>query len=116
MIRLSEVEYHCMPLIISGLRDYHIYTGANRMDNCETCCNGGWGGYCDNDLFIRFEDRLGNACQTRWLTNNMRVKRGQHGTNGDDAFDGSSWDSFNWSEALCASGNGFYVPNKVKSH
>ena len=84
------------------------------MDNCETCCNGGWGGYCDNDLFMRFEDRLGSACQTRWLTNNMRVKRGQQGTNGDDAFDGSSWDSFNWSEALCASGNGFYVPNKVK--
>ena len=64
---------------ILGLRDYHLYTGSETMDNCDTCCNGhyyGAGGYCDNDLRLRFEDRLGNVCETRWLTNFMRWKRG----------------------------------------
>ena len=88
------------------------------MDNCATCCNGhhyGAGGYCDNDLFLRFEDRLGNACQTRWLTNNMRWKRGNNLKNKDDAFDGkNTWESFTWTDAYCAKDNGFYVPNKVK--
>ena len=87
------------------------------MDNCATCCNGyyyGAGGYCDNDLILRFEDRLGNGCQSRWLTNFMRWKRGNTRKNKDDAFDGEGWEGFVWTDALCAKDDGFYVPNKVK--
>ena len=86
------------------------------MDNCKTCCNGethGADGYCDNDMHLWFQDRLGNTCSTRWLTNNRRWHDGNNGENEDDAFDGAGWDGWTWSEAGCANSNGFYVPNKV---
>ena len=83
------------------------------MDNCETCCSGGAGGHCDNDMFLRFEDKLGNACQTRWLFNNRRWHDGNDGKNENDAFDGGVWDGWTWTDALCAVNHGFYVPNKV---
>lgn len=76
-------------------------------------CTGGWGGYCKNDLIVYFRNKVGAYCQTNWLFNNARVQRGQHGDNGNDAFDSSGWDCFSWSQVNCVSGNGFYVPNKV---
>ena len=87
------------------------------MDSSANGCNGdtyGWGGHCDNDLLIWFQDRMGRACQSRWLVNNWRVKYGQLGTNGDDAFDSHEWDWFDWREAGCIKEDGLDVPNKVK--
>ena len=87
------------------------------MDNCETCCNGNvhsWGGHCDNDMRIRFEDKLGRSCTSNWLVNNHRVKHGRNGLNvAGDAFDFDGWVGFNWNEAGCANGAAFDVPNQV---
>ena len=76
-------------------------------------CTGGWHGYCKHDLRVYFQNKVGDACGTRWLFNNARVQRGQHGKNRDDAFDSEGWDCFSWNEVDCVKGNGFYVPNKV---
>ena len=84
------------------------------MDNCATCCTKGSSGRCDNDLYMRFYDRLGRACSTRWLVNNWRWHYGREGTNGNDAFDYRSWDWFTWKDAGCVKENGFDVPNKVR--
>lgn len=89
------------------------------MDNTATGCNGNvhsYNGYCDNDMLIRFEDKLGRNCQSRWLVNNWRWKYGRLGKNEQDAFDASmafAWSSFSWTEANCAKGWAFDVPNKV---
>ena len=86
------------------------------MDNCEDCCHGGHGGHCDHDLYAWFQNKVGTVCHTRWLFNEARRHRGTYGADEDDAFDGTdSWDCFDWNEALCVSGNGFEVPNKVKA-
>ena len=88
--------------------------GGNSMDNCATCCTKGSTGSCNNDLYIRFYDRLGRSCSTRWLVNNHRWHYGREGTNGNDALDGRSWDWFAWKDAGCVGENGFDVPNKVR--
>ena len=62
------------------------------MDNCDTCCNGnhyGIDGHCGNDMRIRFEDKLGRGCTSRWLVNNWRWKYGRLGKDEEDAFDHS---------------------------
>ena len=76
-------------------------------------CTGGWGGYCYNDLKVYFRNKVGEGCTTNWLFNQARVQRGQHGSNGNDAFDSEGWDCFSWSQVNCVSGNGLHVPNKV---
>ena len=87
------------------------------MDNCDGCCHNGLGGYCDHDVIANFQNKIGAQCQTRWLGNEARRARGTYGYNRDDAFDGWwSWDYFDWNDVLCVAGNGFYVPNKVKTH
>ena len=90
------------------------------MDNCETCCNGnvhGWGGHCDNDMLIRFEDKTGRGCTSNWLVNNHRYKNGRIGLNvPGDAFDFDGWVGFNWNEAGCANGAAFDVPNQVQGY
>ena len=60
------------------------------MDNSANGCNGNvhsYNGYCTNDMFIRFEDKLGRNCQSRWLVNNWRWKYGRLGKNEQDIFD-----------------------------
>ena len=84
------------------------------MDNCATCCTGGSSGYCSNDLIMKFYDRLGRTCTTRWLVNNWRWHYGREGTNGNDALDYRTWDWFTWKDAGCVKENGFDVPSKVK--
>ena len=85
----------------------------NIKDKNSKGCTGGSGGYCKHDMYIRFKNKVGDTCQTRWLFNNARWARGNDGASKDDAFDGQGWDCFNWNEVNCVSGNGFYVPNKV---
>ena len=85
----------------------------NAKDTNGNGCTGGWGGHCRHDLYIWFQNKVGEACQTNWLFNNARVQRGNHGKNKDDAFDGAGWDYFNWNQVGCVSGYGFNVPNKV---
>ena len=92
--------------------------GDGRMDNDvqhngHEGCTRGSGGYCRHDMFVHFQNKVGAGCNTRWLFNNARWKRGNDGKNKDDAFDSAGWDCFNWNEVNCVSGNGFYVPNKV---
>ena len=86
------------------------------MDNSETGCNGdvhSYNGQCENDMIIRFEDKLGRNCQSRWLVNNWRWKYGRLGVNEVDAFDYKGWTGFTWTEANCAKGWAFDVPNQV---
>ena len=100
-----------------GINYLYFLTGngaLNAMDNCATCCTKGSTGYCDNDIFIWFQDRLGRVCHTRWLVNNWRWHYGREGIDGDDAFDGHAWDGFSWKDAGCVKEYGLDVPNKVR--
>ena len=103
-----------------GIRDYHILTGYNPMDNVAGGCTGNvhsYNGYCTHDLRMYFQDRLGNTCWTKWLFNNARWKWNRLGKNGADNFDTRYiWNGFNWYQAGCASSWGFYVPNKVQEY
>ena len=102
---------------ISGLDRFYFHTGGgieNSMDNSAKGCTGGHNGYCDQDMYIWFQDRLGRVCNSHWLVNNWRWHHGLLGTNGDDAFDSSGWDGWTWKDAGCIKEYGLNVPNKVK--
>ena len=102
---------------ISGLDRFYFHTGGgieNSMDNSAKGCTGGHNGYCDQDMYIWFQDRLGRVCNSHWLVNNWRWHHGLLGTNGDDAFDSSGWDGWTWKDAGCIKEYGLDVPNKVK--
>ena len=108
---------HNIFLSFLGIDRLYVQVGSGSgqaMDNCATCCTGGSSGYCSNDLIMKFYDRLGRTCTTRWLVNNWRWHYGKEGTNGNDAFDSHSWDGFTWKDAGCVKENGFDVPNKVR--
>ena len=102
---------------ILGLMDIRFLTDSgNTMDNCEDCCTGGETGYCDHDIYMWFQNKLGQTCHTRWLFNNWRWAKGNDGKNEDDAFDvGGEWKLFQWYQTNCIKEWGFYVPNKVMS-
>ena len=98
---------------IKGIMDLRFDVGGDRMDNCDDCCTGGSYGYCDNDIYMWFQNKLGETCRTRWLFNNWRWKHGNDGKDKDDAFDSSGWKQFDWYETNCVAEWGFNVPNKV---
>ena len=81
------------------------------MDNSWSSgyCTGGSGGLCHNDIKAYFKNKVGSVCETNWLFNNYRWKKGK------DAFDNAGTDYFNWDGVNCVSGKGFYVSNKVNT-
>ena len=103
-----------------GLGYFYIHTGLNKMDNADGTagCNGnhyGYGGVCVNDLIIRYEDRLGRGCTTKWLVNYWRVVHGLLDTVGPAEFaDTAGWHGFGNANAGCVKESGFDVPNRVR--
>ena len=92
-----------------------LYTGPGNgpMNNAEdqnaNGCTGNYNGYCKHDMYIRFWNKVGDACNTHWLYNNARWAKGIE----NEYFTNEGWDCFDWTHTNCVSGWGFYVPNKV---